>query len=110
MEPKRRPRHATEATESCTGFKAKVALPAPREDGTLAERFDVHPDHVKQWKERLTSQAANVFGEGASARKRRETDIEKLHAKIGEPTQWNILHRRNRRFWHGVLGAGGSWV
>jgi len=39
------------------GFKAKVALAALSGEGTLAERFDVHP---KQWKQQLSGQAAEI--------------------------------------------------
>jgi transposase len=71
-------------------FKAKVALAAVQGEQTLAElaqRFDVHPTQITQWKTQLLEGAADVFGE------RRESapavDVKALHAKIGELTLEN---------------------
>ena len=67
-------------------FKAKVALAAVKGDQTLAslaERFDVHPNQITQWKTELLQRAAEVF---ATAAEKRETgpNIKTLHAKIGQ--------------------------
>jgi transposase-like protein len=80
-ESMRRPRRNHSAA-----FKAKVALAAVKGDHTLvqlAERFDVHPNQITQWKTELLQRAAEVF---ATAAEKRDAapDIKTLHAKIGQ--------------------------
>ena len=44
-------------------FKAKAALAALRGDKTVSEpatQFDVHPNHIKQWKDRRCASAATI--------------------------------------------------
>ena len=77
----RRPRrnHSSE-------FKAKVALAAVKGDQTLAElaeRFDVHPNQITQWKTQLLERAALAFGETGAAGAA-PVDLKTLHAKIGQ--------------------------
>ena len=67
-------------------FKAKVALAAIKGDQTLvrlAQRFDLHPNQITQWKAELLERAGEVF---ATAAERREAgpDLKALHAKIGQ--------------------------
>ena len=67
-------------------FKAKVAVAALKGDQTLAalaERFDVHPNQITQWKTELLQRAAEIF---ATAAEKREggPDLKTLHAKIGQ--------------------------
>jgi transposase len=71
-------------------FKAKVALAAVRGEATLAElaqRFDVHPHQIGQWREQFLAGAATVFAEGRPLDP--PVDVQALHAKIGELTLEN---------------------
>jgi transposase len=64
-------------------FKAKVALAAVKGEATLAElaqRFDVHPHQIGQWREQLLSGAAAVFAEGRPVEP--AVDVKTLHAKM----------------------------
>jgi transposase-like protein len=68
-----------------SAFKAKVALEAVKGHQTLieiAERFDVHPTQVTQWKTQLLERAAEAFD--GNAQKISQPDIKELHAKIGQ--------------------------
>ena len=70
-------------------FKAKVALAAVRGDRTLAElaeQFDVHPNQIQDWKQKLITRAENVFGAGLAEAADHEQVQQKLHAKIGQLT------------------------
>ena len=72
-------------------FKSKVALAAMGGDKTLAEmaqRFDVHPNQITEWKRQLSERAADLF-RGGAAPAEPPVDLKALHAKIGQLTLEN---------------------
>jgi transposase-like protein len=77
----RRPRRNHSAA-----FKAKVALAAIEGNATLAElaqRFDVHPNQITEWRRQLVANAADAFG-AETERREPSIDVKALHAKIGQ--------------------------
>ena len=69
-------------------FKAKVALEALRGDKTVQEiaaKHQLHPNQVSTWKRQAIEGMAGTFsGAGDVAKAVSESEVEKLHAKIGQ--------------------------
>lgn len=69
-------------------FKAKVALEAIKGEMTLAQlaaKHGVHQTLINSWKRQAIENMASAFSSKAEqAQADRETEVEKLHAKIGQ--------------------------
>ena len=83
-------------------FKAKVAIEALGDNKTVAEiaqKHDVHPNQVTEWRRQLMERAAGAFGASVAA-ETPPVDLKALHAKIGQLTLEND-------FLEGALGKAG---
>ena len=74
-------------------FKAKVALAAVREEGTVAElssRFGVHASQIHAWKKTVIDGVGSLFARGkgsaSDAITADDARLAKLYEKIGELT------------------------
>ena len=68
-------------------FKSKVALEALKERyslSQLAERFELHPNQISQWKQEFLEKSKDVFDKKTSKNDDKEVDLDKLYAKIGK--------------------------
>lgn len=67
-------------------FKTKVALEAFKERETLSElanRFELHPNQISQWKREFLNNAERAFDGKDSQKEDPEKQIGELYQKIG---------------------------
>lgn len=68
-------------------FKAKVGLEALKGDKTLnelAQKYQVHPDTVGQWKKEIVERASSLFDSKRGPKKvENAVDPERLYGEIG---------------------------
>lgn len=68
-------------------FKSKVAIEALKDRyslSELAERFELHPNQISQWKQEFLEKSKDVFDKKTPKSKEEQVDLDKLYAKIGK--------------------------
>ena len=68
-------------------FKSQVAIEALKERYTLtelAQKFELHPNQISQWKQEFLERSKSIFDIAEKKEKNQpELDIDKLYSKIG---------------------------
>jgi transposase len=83
-------------------FKAKVALDALKGEETLvelAQRYQIHPNQITDWKRQLLEHAPDIFSK--DRKPEQGPNVKDLHAKIGQLSMEND-------FLSGALGRIGD--
>jgi len=81
-----------------SSFKVKVAIEALKERETLAElaeRFELHPNQISQWKQEFLEKSTSIFDKQGGQRNIDEIDSEKLYSKIGKLEMENDFLKKN---------------
>ena len=80
----------TKRRNHAPAFKAKVALAALSGEKTIAElssEFGVHQTQIHKWVRQVKESAAGIFaGEIKTEEAKKEKQLTRLHAKIGQLT------------------------
>ena len=68
-------------------FKAKVALEAIRGELTVSQlgaKYSLHQTMINSWKKQAIDNLSTVFQHKSDVGKTSDSEVEKLHAKIGQ--------------------------
>lgn len=92
-------------------FKAKVALEAIREEGTLSQlssKYHVNANLISKWKSQALQGMSHIFSQPLEhSNSSKEQQIKDLHAKIGELTvERDFLEQASNKL---GLGGGRKW-
>ncbi|MCB1851762.1 MAG: transposase [Gammaproteobacteria bacterium] len=83
---------------------ALAALKGDRTLADLAEQFDVHPNQIQEWRNKLQENADSIFGRGQQQQKESAIQMKELHAKIGQLTMERDFLEQGLERIHGPSG------